>query len=326
MDPNQEIENLENAARRRRRSDESVSVDDFIQELEAKEKDLHITADTTLIEIDEIVRGRRTARFCEGESSLLQRNRARSDRVDSRLPADASDDAASTEVRRARSNSSERTKSRSSRTERDELLQEIERPSLKDFENYQVPDGPRTPRASSSIRSAISRRRCCRVLDNLNRAIDSRSSMNARRDRRVSAVFRRHRARQPAGERGSWPRWASSRSRRSARRSIRIFTRPSRPRNVRRTCAEHDLGRAAPRLSHRRPGHPPFDGQGRKAADRRLTSLEECRSQLKTTIPKRCCRTPTRHRLRGIRTRALASNRPNNCPPLPTLDILHTRN
>ena len=50
MDPNQETENIyelvdEVDAR------ETGSVDDFIKELEEKEKDLHITADTTIIEI-----------------------------------------------------------------------------------------------------------------------------------------------------------------------------------------------------------------------------------------------------------------------------------
>jgi molecular chaperone GrpE len=50
MEPDREFDDLEvitddNAA------DEPMSVDDFIRELEAKEKDLHITAETTIIEI-----------------------------------------------------------------------------------------------------------------------------------------------------------------------------------------------------------------------------------------------------------------------------------
>ena len=50
MEPDREFDDLEvitddNAA------DEPMSVDEFIRELEAKEKDLHITADTTIIEI-----------------------------------------------------------------------------------------------------------------------------------------------------------------------------------------------------------------------------------------------------------------------------------
>jgi len=52
MDPNQEIEDLNELADVVD-ADETVSVDDFIKELEAKEKDLHITADTTFIELED---------------------------------------------------------------------------------------------------------------------------------------------------------------------------------------------------------------------------------------------------------------------------------
>ena len=51
MSPDQEIESLDNAANDA--ADDSISVDEFIRELEAKEKDLHITAETTVIEIAE---------------------------------------------------------------------------------------------------------------------------------------------------------------------------------------------------------------------------------------------------------------------------------
>jgi molecular chaperone GrpE len=51
MDPNQDINDLEVVMDDE--SEDSVSVDDFIRELEAKEKDLHITAETTFIEIEE---------------------------------------------------------------------------------------------------------------------------------------------------------------------------------------------------------------------------------------------------------------------------------
>jgi molecular chaperone GrpE len=52
MDPEKEIESLESADEQPE-TDESVSVDDFIRELEAKEKDLHITLETTVIELAE---------------------------------------------------------------------------------------------------------------------------------------------------------------------------------------------------------------------------------------------------------------------------------
>ena len=52
MNPDQEIENIGDLADDAE-SDDSVSVDDFIKQLEEREKDLHITADTTIIEIAE---------------------------------------------------------------------------------------------------------------------------------------------------------------------------------------------------------------------------------------------------------------------------------
>src|SRR6185503_440301 len=51
MNPNQEIESLENAPLNA--DTDPMSVDEFIRQLEAKEKDLHITAETTVIEIAE---------------------------------------------------------------------------------------------------------------------------------------------------------------------------------------------------------------------------------------------------------------------------------
>lgn len=52
MDPNQEIDDLE-VLDGDADSNEPVSVDDFIRQLEEREKDLHITSDTTIIEIAE---------------------------------------------------------------------------------------------------------------------------------------------------------------------------------------------------------------------------------------------------------------------------------
>jgi molecular chaperone GrpE len=52
MNSNQEIESLENAPSNAG-TDDPMSVDEFIRQLEAKEKDLHITAETTVIEIAE---------------------------------------------------------------------------------------------------------------------------------------------------------------------------------------------------------------------------------------------------------------------------------
>lgn len=52
MDPNKNIENIGEVVADDE-ADESVSVDDFIKQLEEKEKDLHITAEMTIIEISE---------------------------------------------------------------------------------------------------------------------------------------------------------------------------------------------------------------------------------------------------------------------------------
>ena len=52
MDPNKEIENIDQVADAGA-PDEAVSVDDFIKQLEEKEKDLHITSQTSIIEVAE---------------------------------------------------------------------------------------------------------------------------------------------------------------------------------------------------------------------------------------------------------------------------------
>ena len=53
MDPNNDIEELQDAACADSGGGDAVSVDDFIKQLEAKEKDLHISADASIIEIEE---------------------------------------------------------------------------------------------------------------------------------------------------------------------------------------------------------------------------------------------------------------------------------
>jgi molecular chaperone GrpE len=52
MDPNKEIKNIGEIADDAE-TEETVLVDDFIRQLEAREKDLHITSETTIIEIAE---------------------------------------------------------------------------------------------------------------------------------------------------------------------------------------------------------------------------------------------------------------------------------
>ena len=53
MDPNNDIEELQDASYAGSGEDDALSVDDFFKQLEAKEKDLHITADASVIEIED---------------------------------------------------------------------------------------------------------------------------------------------------------------------------------------------------------------------------------------------------------------------------------
>jgi molecular chaperone GrpE len=66
MNPNHESEKLDDLVDDNG-SEESESVDDFIKQLEEREKDLHITADTTIIEIAEAFEGGELPDFMKGE-------------------------------------------------------------------------------------------------------------------------------------------------------------------------------------------------------------------------------------------------------------------
>lgn len=66
MNPEQEIDSLEGADEQPEAED-SASVDEFIRELEEKEKDLHITAETTVIELAEAFDGGELPDFMKEE-------------------------------------------------------------------------------------------------------------------------------------------------------------------------------------------------------------------------------------------------------------------
>src|SRR5215212_3412025 len=66
MNPNHESEKLDELVYDTV-SDETVSVDDFIKQLEEREKDLHITAETSIIEITEGFDGGELPDFMKGE-------------------------------------------------------------------------------------------------------------------------------------------------------------------------------------------------------------------------------------------------------------------
>lgn len=69
MNPNQEHDDFEVVTNDAENSaaDDSVSVDDFIRQLEEREKDLHITVDTTIIEISESFEDGEFPEFIESE-------------------------------------------------------------------------------------------------------------------------------------------------------------------------------------------------------------------------------------------------------------------
>lgn len=71
MNQNQEDENLEILIDETD-ADDGASVDDFIRQLEEREKDLHITADTTIIEIAESFEGGELPQFLKQEVEKLR--------------------------------------------------------------------------------------------------------------------------------------------------------------------------------------------------------------------------------------------------------------
>jgi len=163
MDPNNEIENLERIADEDG-ADDSVSVEDFIRELEAKEKDLHITADTTLIEIAESFEDEELPDFLEEELSLKSEKsiEAAVAQPFAKPPVngvDATREVSSLKERIARLE-----------TEKEELFQASQR-RAKDFEGFKS----RTERErSEAFQTQVANlaTQMLPALDNLDRAVD----------------------------------------------------------------------------------------------------------------------------------------------------------
>lgn len=161
MNQDQEIESLENAAED---ADETVSVDDFIRQLEAKEKDLHITAETTIIEI--------TDGFDDGEiSDFLQLDFpvAAPKKAVAVKPAVAKkDDGAllklKAEIKQLKESAATLTK------EKTELTKDIQR-HAKDLANYRL-RVDRERRESFQNQVSNLANQMLPVLDNLDRALN----------------------------------------------------------------------------------------------------------------------------------------------------------
>ncbi len=169
MDPNQEIENIDEIADDAE-ADGSESVDDFIKQLEEREKDLHITANTTIIEIAEGFEDGELPDFMQGE-----------------FPAEAAKPA-STAPTRAKSKPEKsanaaleneiaglKEKLSQAETDRKEIFESAQR-RTKDFENYKVRT-ERERRETFQNQLGNLATQMLPALDNLNRAVDFAMAM-----------------------------------------------------------------------------------------------------------------------------------------------------
>src|SRR5688500_4848264 len=175
MDPNQDTDNSEYSFELT--DDEAVeeSVDDFIKELEAKEKDLHITAETTFIEI--------AADFEEGELPDFLKPEITASGPTAVMPAapPASASNGSQSVALEKEIALLKDKVAAMQTERSELFENSIRRS-KDFEAYKA----RTERErGETFQKQLSNlaTQMLPVLDNLDRALKFAPEMpDERRD------------------------------------------------------------------------------------------------------------------------------------------------
>src|SRR5436190_439321 len=160
MNPEQEIESLESADERSE-AENAVSVDDFIRELEAKEKDLHIDAQTTVIEIEDELEPNELPDFLKEEFP--------------QAPAKESIAAAPAKEKTAQSrfeadNRSLKEKLVRVEDERDELLRNAQRRS-KDLANYKTRvERERRETFQNQVTNIATQ--MLPALDNLNRTVD----------------------------------------------------------------------------------------------------------------------------------------------------------
>ncbi len=183
MDPNNENENSEIVFELADEAsmDESASVDDFIRELEAKEKDLHITAETTFIEL--------AADFEEGEvpDFMLQDLSEKGTKtVKPAVPEPEPDDPAA--VRKLEGEvASLKTKVAGLEEERSQLYKNSQR-RLKDFEAFKA----RTERErKETYHRQLSNlaTQMLPALDNLDRALQCATDLSAERQGAFAQFF-----------------------------------------------------------------------------------------------------------------------------------------
>ena len=160
MSSNQEIKSLEKAASGTD-TDDPISVDEFIRQLEAKERDLHITAETTVIEIAESFEDAELPEFMKEEFPKEPAKPAKP-------PVPHKEKAANTKLEAE--NKLLKGKIAKLEGERVEELKDAQRRS-KDFSNYKgrVERERRETFQNQVANLAI---QMLPALDNLNRAID----------------------------------------------------------------------------------------------------------------------------------------------------------
>ena len=166
MDPNQEIENPGGIVGDPD-SAESDSVDDFIRQLEEKEKDLHLDADTTVIEIDESDDAAELPDFMKGEFEFKPSKPAPAavTTVEPKAPP-----ASPVDSRLEKEVTGLKEKIAQLHAERDELLKTAER-RAKDFANFKS----RTERErQETLLTQVGNlaTQMLPALDNLDRALD----------------------------------------------------------------------------------------------------------------------------------------------------------
>ncbi|MEP7148630.1 MAG: nucleotide exchange factor GrpE [Acidobacteriota bacterium] len=170
MDPNKEIENIGEVADDAE-TEESDSVDDFIRQLEAKEKDLHITAETTIIEIEESFDDGNPTDFSKED---LQIEIVKPAVAAAGVPAETKD--RKTETPSSGKEIAElHEKISQMQVEREELVQSSQR-RAKDFETFKLrTDRERNETFQNQIGNLATQ--MLPALDNLNRAVDFAMAM-----------------------------------------------------------------------------------------------------------------------------------------------------
>jgi len=181
MDPNQEINNIGEIADQTDNND-SASVDDFIKELEAKEKDLHITADTTIIEISESFDDGEIPEFLKADLKPEPRRQA--------VPLNAL--APKSEKHAASANLENeiaglREKLSTLEADRDEIVVSSRR-RAKDFESFKArTERERKETFLNQVGNLATQ--MLPALDNLNRAVDFGMAMSSEKRAEIQQFF-----------------------------------------------------------------------------------------------------------------------------------------